>query len=186
LVFAGATAAGCDALESQRETDGAGNSTVPLAGVRVPSLDELPAGQRTFFEDGTIDTREYATAFERFKSCANEIDEAVLLDRRDPVSGYIEYGIREAAGGPLEDPTTRTGRCYQDEFQWVELVWQVSDPTFLAQQQQADIDHYQSVILPCLTKNGISAPAAFDGTVTQEYAQLADEWFRLDQANKCE
>jgi hypothetical protein len=152
----------------------------------LPGLDDLPNAQRAAFEDGTITTAEYTAAFERLQTCANATGENVILDRRDPVSGYIEYGINTAGGGgDPADPNTINGRCVAAEWYWIELAWQLSDPTFLEQGRQAEKERYTREILPCLTLNGVEAPATFDGAPTPEAIALEEEFLRLYQAGKC-
>lgn len=177
----------CSGSESGRAGGDTNPVTLPGApGLVLPGLDELPEAQRAAFEDGTVDTAEYTQAFERLQACANASGENVTLDRRDPVSGYIEYGINSVdGGGDPEDPNTPNGRCVADEWYWIELAWQLSDPTLLAQGRQADVDRYANELLPCLLANGVDAPASFDGVPTPESIALEDEWLRLYQAGKC-
>ena len=180
-----ALTAGCGGSE---ESTASPDNPVVLAGApdyKLPDLAELPEAQRPAFEDGTVDTAEYTEAFERFQQCANASSEQVIFNSRDPVSGYIEYGVNESEGGSMIDPTTPNGRCYQAEFEWIELAWQLSDPTLLEQGRQEEIDRYANETLPCLLKHGVEAPATYDGVVTPEFIALGEEWYRLYQAGKC-
>lgn len=178
--------AACGGSEPEQVGSDANPVTLPgTPGLVLPGLDELPESQRAAFEDGTVDTAEYTQAFERFQSCANATGEIVTVNSRDPVSGYIVYGFREDEGGSIEDPGTPLGRCSAEEWFWVELAWQLSDPTLLEQGRQADIDRYANELLPCLLANGVDAPASFDGVPTPESIALEDEWVRLDQAGQC-
>lgn len=179
--------AACSGSESGRADGDANPVTLPGApGLVLPGLGELPEAQRAAFEDGTVDTAEYTQAFERLQACANVTDENVTLDRRDPVSGYIEYGINTVdGGGDPEDPNSINGRCVAEEWYWIELAWQLSDPTLLEQGRQADADRYANELLPCLLENDVDAPASFDGVPTPESIALEDEWLRLFQAGKC-
>ncbi len=177
----------CGGSESDRVGGDVNPVTLPGSpDLELPGLDELPEAQRGAFEDGTITTAEYTEAFERFQACANVTVENVILNNRDPVSGYIEYGVNTVdGGGDPEDPNTPNGRCNAEEWFWTELAWQLSDPTFLQQGRQVEVDRYASEILPCLLENGVDAPATFDGVPTPESMALEDEWLRLYQAGKC-
>lgn len=187
LIVAALVMTACSGSDEGGESD-ANPVLLPGApGMVLPGLDELPEAQRAAFEDGTVDTAEYTAAFERLQACANATGENVTFNRRDPVSGYIEYGINTVDGGgdPQEDPNSINGRCVAEEWFWTELAWQLSDPTFLEQGRQVEVDRYANETLPCLIENGVDAPATFDGVPTPESIALGDEWLRLYQAGKC-
>jgi hypothetical protein len=161
------------------------DNPVTIAGVDLPGLDELSLSQRAAFADGEITTLEYTTAYRAFETCANAGGrEAVVDPQVDPVSGYISYGIFEDVGGSLEDPTSDTGRCYEDEFHWVELAWEGTDPTYTEQQRQRQLDQLSGEGRACLTANGVEVPTEIEygGEV---YLQLVQEWAELSNAGRC-
>jgi hypothetical protein len=158
---------------------------IAIPGVDLPGLDHLPVSQRAAFSDGAITTAEYSAAYRAFEECANAAGRQAIVDPHvDPVSGYISYGVFEGVGGSLEDPTSDTGRCYESEFHWIELVWEATDPTYTQQQTDFQLDQFESEGRPCLNSNGVDVPA--DVAIGSDtYGRLVAEWAALANAGKC-
>lgn len=160
-------------------------SPITIPGVDLPGLDELPEAQRSAFADGAITTAEYASAYRAFEVCANSGGRpAVLPQPVDPVSGYQSYGIFEDVGGSLEDPASASGRCYESEFHWIELVWEGTDPTYTEQQGARQLDQINGEGRACLTANGVDVPSDIE-LRSETYIQLVQAWAELANAGKC-
>lgn len=169
---------------SAEEKGSSAENPIRIEGVALPGLDELAPNQRAAFEDGEISTVEYAEAYRMFEACANSAGLAVVDPQVDPVSGYISYGIFEEVGGVLEDPTSDTGRCYENEFHWVELVWEATDPTYTQQQRELALERFETEARPCLVANGVDVPVVVE-LDDDAYLPLLQEWIALSSASKC-
>lgn len=120
--------------------------------------------------DGVVTVDEYRAAFDAFVACVEGVGEVVEIYDRDPVSGAVSYGTYTMLSiGSTADPTNL---CYNEHFARVEMVFQMTDPTFLAVQEQREAESFELYGRPCLESIGVSVPpaevVAGDGALLQE------------------
>jgi hypothetical protein len=129
---------------------------------------------------------EYSTAFEKFRNCVERGGGTILSVRHDPSSGLISYGVGSDVGQPgKENLSSVEGRCYHDEFSWIEEVFQTTDPKVIAQLRQGTIDFFSTQVVPCLKKNGVEVPPPPVVIGSQPYVNAMTSFGDLVKAGKC-
>jgi hypothetical protein len=124
----------------------------PLWGMAVPANAPLSNAQRSDLADGKITNDEYHESFRRFAACLAKGGFTVMDNGTK--NDIIQFGV-PAAAGALDD------KCYTQEFQWVDGVWQSS---------RADTSNQAKAYGECLTEKGITPKKTED----EKYQQLQE------------
>ncbi|CAN5533313.1 hypothetical protein BH20CHL7_BH20CHL7_12150 [soil metagenome] len=177
LAFVGLT--GCDGLPSALSP-----SQPPELGVRVPAADALPPLQAAALADGVITREEYAQGFAAFARCAEDLGDPLHVMGTDASTGLVGYGATEELGIPGDPANTPQGRCYEETFSWIEVVFQVTDPAVLDSGYAYQDALYASEGVACLALNGIDAPSDVD-TRTPEGLDWFGQYTALASQQKC-
>lgn len=155
-----------------------------LAELGVPGADALPPLQAAALADGVVTREEYGQAFAAFVRCADDRGDPLDAMGTDPTTGLARYGTRDPLPVPGELDGTPQGRCYEETFSWIELVFQLTDPAVL-DKGYADQDAlYAAEGAPCLARNGIDAPPEVD-TRTPEGLDWYGRYTKLASQQKC-
>ena len=144
-----------------------------VGGIELPA--ELPRGQRAAFSDGSISTQEYQAAVHAFADCSGN---SVLLNPPDPATGYTSYTTKGDIGEPGHETNTPPGRCYREYLSWIEMVWDLTDPTMLASGKEQAVQLFEESGRKCLEDNGIKVPAGrpnFDDPQFQQWQVQVSE-----------
>jgi len=155
-----------------------------LAELRVPEAEALPPLQAVALADGVITREEYAKGFAAFARCAEDGGDPLVVGGIDPSTGLARYGTRELVGIPGEPVPSVQGRCYDETFSWIELVFQVTDPAVLDSGYAYQDAQYAAEGAPCLARNGIDAPPEVD-TRTPEGLEWHGRYSELASQQKC-
>lgn len=155
-----------------------------LTQLGVPEPGSLPPIQAAALADGAVTREEYAQAFQAFARCAEDRGDPLDVMGTDVSTGLVRYGTSEVLGIPGEAAATPQGRCYEETFSWVELVFQLTDPTLLEQGKAEQDALYAAEGAACLVKNGLDAPAEVD-TRTPEGLEWFDRYTDLAADQKC-
>ena len=130
--------------------------------VRVPAADALPPLQAAALADGAVTREEYAQGFAAFARCAEDRGDPLDVMGTDPSTGLVRYGTTQLLGVPGKPAGGPQGRCYEETFSWIELVFQVSDPAVLEKGYAEQDALYAAEGAACLARNGIDAPSEVD------------------------
>jgi hypothetical protein len=155
-----------------------------LAGLRVPGADALPPLQAAALADGAITREEYAQGFEAFARCAEDRGDPLDVLGTDASTGLIRYGTTNLLGVPGKAAGTSQGRCYEETFSWIELVFQVTDPAVLDKGNAEQDALYAAEGAACLVRNGVDAPSEVD-TRTPEGLDWFGRYTELASRQKC-
>jgi hypothetical protein len=159
-------------------------ATLAELGVRVPEADSLPPLQAKALADGAVTRQEYAQGFGAFARCAQDRGDPLDVMGTDPSTGLVRYGTTQLLGVPGEPAGGPQGRCYEETFSWIELVFQVSDPAVLEKGYAEQDALYAAEGAPCLARNGIDAPSEVD-TRTPEGLEWLGRYAELASDQKC-
>lgn len=158
--------------------------TLAELGVRVPAADALPPLQAAALADGAVTREEYAQGFAAFARCAEDRGDPLDVMGTDPSTGLVRYGTTQLLGVPGEPAGGPQGRCYEETFSWIELVFQVSDPAVLEKGFAEQDALYAAEGAACLLRNGIDAPSEVD-TRTPEGLEWLGRYTALASDQKC-
>ncbi len=112
LALAGMTLMGCTTPPSP--------STTPPDSLPATSLTAAPsAEQAEALADGAVTFEEYQAGFERFSQCAGAEGHAITYV--STTGQVIDYAM-----DPTSADAPEVQRCYQREFEGVDIAWQVS------------------------------------------------------------
>lgn len=150
----------------------------------VPEADSLPPLQAAALADGAVTREEYAQGFEAFARCAEDRGDPLDVMGTDPSTGLVRYGTKELLGIPGEPAPTAQGRCYEETFSWIELVFQLTDPAVLDKGYAEQDAQYAAEGAACLARNGIDAPSEVD-TRTPEGLEWYGRYTKLASDQKC-
>jgi len=108
---------------------GVPNSPGPASGPANPVAPEsIPAPQRAALSDGKVTLAEYQAAYAEFMSCVRAGGGHLEEIGRD-ASGIITYRVGGRLGAPDKPNLTSVeGRCYHDNFDSVEVAFELSLP----------------------------------------------------------
>ena len=172
--------AGCSGVQSAPSA----SQPAVLAELGVPGADALPPLQAAALADGVVNREEYAQGFEAFARCAEDRGDPLDLMGTDAATGLIKYGTSDRLGVPGEPASSSQGICYEENFSWIEFVFQVTDPAVreagFAQQDSL----YATEGAACLARNGIDAPSEVD-TRTPEGLEWFGRYTKLASEQKC-
>lgn len=155
-----------------------------LAELGVPGAASLPPLQAAALADGAVTREEYAQGFEAFARCAEDRGAPLDVMGTDASTGLIRYGTTDPLGVPGESVGTSQGICYQENFSWIELVFQVTDPAVLDAGYSEQDALYAAEGAACLARNGIDAPSEVD-TRTPEGLEWLGRYTKLASDQKC-
>jgi hypothetical protein len=166
-------------------SEGSQSKTERGPSIDVPALESLSPSQRAVFADGKVSTEEYLAAFDAWEACSESGGGLVTITSRDPVSGLILYGTSGSIGTASHpDLTSIEGRCYDEEFAWVDRVFQVSDPTVIAQRLSQEQTFFEQYIRPCLVDQNDEI-SADDGVTSANYRLLYETYEAHVEAGDC-
>lgn len=152
----------------------------------VSDNNEVPDEQSQYFEDGKVTLDEYQEAFGVFVECATEagVGGGLREQSRDVVTGLIEYTTQTLLLPPGQSDGTKLNDCYQLRFAYVEIAFQISDPTVLAQEPREQMDFFNENYRPCLEELGVSVPDDLEFN-DEHWAQLYEEAIAASQDGRC-
>lgn len=134
--------------------------------------------------DGAVTREEYARGFAAFARCAEDRGDPLDVMGIDPSTGLVQYGTALLLGVPGEPAGGPQGKCYEETFSWIELVFQVSDPAVLEKGYAEQDALYAAEGAACLARNGIDAPSEVD-TRTPEGLDWYGRYTALASRQEC-
>lgn len=157
-------------------------STVPGADplASLPTGEGIPLAQRSALSDRVVTKTEYDLAWLDLQSCLQNNGGKIWAQEISPVSGLRSL----ASTNDLSDPATPEGRCYEATFKYVEIEFQFTDPTTMAEAGDKQRQLYVDMIRPCLKKNGVSTPEGVDPGSAKSN-EFSKRWAELSQQGKC-
>jgi hypothetical protein len=110
-----------------------GEYAIWAAWVDQPADAEPSAAQQAALADGVVTREEYRAGFDRYVACMTDLGFPVSLSGTD--LEVISYAIPGDAGS-----SGAANRCYEAEFQLVDIEWQLAHPQRSEEQMAAFMD----------------------------------------------
>ena len=137
--------------------------------------------QQALLDDDVVTPEEYRRAFDTFRECVRQEGTDLQDVRADSQTGQIRYNSRLVDSGRVES-------CYEQEFMFVDIVFQ-SSPAVRTQQDTQFLQIWSAEVHPCLETNGIlgSPPTLQNAEIAigSPEARWFEQYMRLLQTNAC-